>query len=223
MQPHSDTLVRGRAPAVAANKLIRNTYWLLSLTLLFSAAMAGVAMVTGAPMLNIWIVLGGYFGLLFLTSALRNSAWGLLAVFGLTGFMGYTLGPVLNAYITQYSNGAQLVMYAMGATGIIFIGLSLYALRSGRDFSYLGGFLTAGILLGFIAALANIFLQMPVLALVVSSMFVLLMCGLILWQTSAMVRGGETNYIMATVTLYVALYNLFTSLLHLLGVFGGED
>lgn len=223
MPQTAEVLARHRTAVAATNKLIRNTYWLLSLTLLFSAAMAGVAMTTGAPMLNVWLVLGGYFGLLFLTNWLRNSAWGLLAVFALTGFMGYTLGPVLSAYVTHYANGAQLVMYAMGSTGLIFVGLSLYALRSGRDFSFLGGFITAGILVGFIAAIANIFLQLPVLALVVSSMFVLLMCGLILWQTSAMVRGGETNYIMATVTLYVALYNLFTSLLHLLGVFGGED
>lgn len=207
----------------ATNSVIRNTYILLSATLIFSAAMAGVAMAANAPMLNIWLVLGGYFGLLFATHKLRDSAWGLLAVFGLTGFMGFTLGPILNAYIAAYGNGAQLVMYAAGSTGAIFIGLSAYALGSKRDFSFMGGFLIAGILVAFIAGIANIFLAMPVLSLVVSSMFVMLMCGYILWQTSAMIHGGETNYISATVSLYVSIYNLFTSLLQLFGVFGGEE
>ncbi|HEC12698.1 MAG TPA: Bax inhibitor-1/YccA family protein [Acidiferrobacteraceae bacterium] len=219
----SQSISQGRDQALATNRLIRNTYMLLSMTLLFSAAMAGVALANNAPMPNIWLVLGGYFGLLFLTNYLRNSAWGLLSVFALTGFMGYTLGPVINIYLNLYSNGSQLVAYALGSTGAIFLGLSLYVLTTRKDFSYMGGFLMAGILVAFIAGVANIFLAMPILALVVSSMFVLLMCGLILWQTSAMVHGGETNYIMATVTLYVALYNLFTSLLQILGIFGGED
>jgi len=223
MAQQHQVLARRSEAVLATNSLIRNTYILLSMTLVFSAVMAGVAMATHAPMLNVWLVLGGYFGLLFLTTSLRNSAWGLLAVFALTGFMGYTLGPVLNAYITHYSNGSQLVAYALGGTGIIFLGLSGYALTTRKDFSFMGGFIMAGILLAFIAGVANIFLAIPVLALTVSSLFVLLMCGLILWQTSAMVHGGETNYIMATITLYVSLYNLFTSLLHLLGIFGGED
>ncbi len=223
MNPMTQTVARSREAVLATNSLIRNTYILLSLTLLFSAFTATVAVVSNAPPLNVWIVLGGYFGLLFLTSYLRNSAWGLLSVFALTGFMGYTLGPILNLYITHFSNGAQLVAYAMGATGVIFIGLSAYALTTRKDFSFMGGFLMAGILVAFIAAIANIFLAIPALALAVSSIFILLMCGLILWQTSAMVHGGETNYIMATITLYVALFNLFTSLLHLLGVFGGEE
>ncbi len=223
MNPMPASVVRRREAVLATNGLIRNTYILLSLTLLFSAAAAVFAMASSAPPLNVWLVLLGYFGLLFLTSALRNSAWGLLSVFALTGFMGYTLGPILNLYITTLANGAQLVAYAMGATGVTFLALSAYALSTRRDFSYMGGFLIAGILVAFIAAIANLFLGIPVLALAVSSMFVLLMCGLILYQTSAMVHGGETNYIMATITLYVAIYNLFTSLLHLLGVFGGDD
>ena len=213
----------GQATALATNSLIRNTYILLSLSLLFSAATAGFAMATHAAMMNVWVVLGGYFGLLFLTNYLRNSAWGLLSVFALTGFMGYTLGPVLNAYISHYGNGSQLVAYALGSTGVIFLGLSGYALSSRKDFSFMGGFIAAGILIAFIAAIANIFLTIPALGLAVSSMFILLMCGYILYQTSAMVHGGETNYIMATVSLYVSIYNLFTSLLHLLGVFGGDD
>ena len=219
----TQTAVYQQESALTTNSLIRNTYTLLSMTLLFSAATAGFAMVTQAPMVNIWLVLGGYLGLFFLTNYLRNSAWGLLSVFALTGFMGYTLGPILNAYISHYANGSQLVAYALGSTGAIFLGLSGYALTSRRDFSFMGGFIGAGILIAFIAAIANIFLGIPALGLAVSSMFVLLMSAYILYQTSAMVHGGETNYIMATVGLYVTIYNLFTSLLQLLGVFGGDD
>ncbi len=223
MNPMTRSITHRPEAALATNSLIRNTYILLSLTLLFSAATATFAVVTNAPPVNVWIVLGGYFGLLFLTSSLRNSAWGLLSVFALTGFMGYTLGPILNIYITTLSNGAELVAYALGATGVIFLGLSGYALTTRKDFSFLGGFLMAGILVAFIAAIANIFLAIPALGLAVSSLFILLMSGLILWQTSAMVHGGETNYIMATITLYIAIYNLFLSLLQILGIFGGED
>ena len=219
----TQTAVYQQESVLATNSLIRNTYTLLSMTLLFSAATAGFAMVTQAPMVNIWLVLAGYFGLFFLTNYLRNSAWGILSVFALTGFMGYTLGPILNAYISHYANGSQLVAYALGSTGAIFLGLSGYALTSRRDFSFMGGFIGAGILIAFIAGIANIFLGIPALGLAVSSMFVLLMSAYILYQTSAMVHGGETNYIMATVGLYVTIYNLFTSLLHLLGIFGGDD
>ena len=208
---------------LATNRVIRNTYILLSMTLLFSAAMAGLAMASNAPIMNIWLVLGGYFGLLFLTHILRNSAWGIAAVFALTGFMGYTLGPILNAYIAHYSNGSQLVMYAMGSTGAIFLGLSGYALTTRKDFSFMGGFLMVGILVAFIAGIANIWLAIPALSLAVSSMFVLLMAALILYQTSAIIHGGETNYVLATVTLYVSIYNLFTSLLQIFGIFGGDD
>ena len=212
-----------RTSVLATNSVIRNTYILLALTLIFSAATAGFAMITQAPMLNVWLVMIGYFGLMFTTRALRNSAWGILSIFALTGFMGYTLGPVLNLYIANFSNGSELVLYAAGSTGAIFLALSAYALSTRRDFSYLGGFITAGILVAFIAAIANIFLHMAGLALVVSSMFVLLMCGYILYQTSALINGGETNYIMATVSLYVAIYNLFMSLLQILGIFGGNS
>lgn len=208
---------------LATNRVIRNTYILLSMTLLFSAATAGLAMASNAPIMNVWIVLGGYFGLLFLTHVLRNSAWGIASVFALTGFMGYTLGPILNAYIAHYSNGSQLVMYAMGSTGAIFLGLSGYALTTRKDFSFMGGFLMVGILVAFIAGIANIWLAMPALSLAVSSMFVLLMAALILYQTSAIIHGGETNYVLATVTLYVTIYNLFTSLLQIFGIFGGDD
>ena len=168
------------------------------------------------------LTLAGYFGLLFATSKFRNSGLGLVSVFALTGFMGYTLGPILNAYLSL-ANGGQIVMTAMGGTGVIFLGLSGYALASRKDFSFIGGFLMVGILVAFIGGLAAVFLEMPMLSLAVSAMFVLLMAGLILFETSNIIHGGETNYIMATVSLYVSIFNLFTSLLHLLGVMGGDE
>ena len=208
---------------LATNKVIRNTYALLSLTLLFSAMTAGLAMALDFPYPGIMITLIGYFGLLFLTVKLRNSVWGLASVFALTGFMGLTLGPILNAYVNHFANGSQLVMMAMGGTGLTFVGLSGYALTTRKDFSFMGGFLMAGVLIAFLAGLGAIFFSLPGLALAVSSMFVALMAGMILYQTSELIHGGETNYIMATVGLYVSIYNLFTSLLHLLGVFSGDD
>ncbi len=219
-QPYA---VTGSSEAgLATNKLIRNTYTLLSLTLLFSALTAGIAMAMNMPYMGPLLTLGGYFGLLFLTHWLRNSAWGLLAVFALTGFMGLTLGPLLNAYISNYANGTQLVMTALGGTGVIFLGLSGYALTTRKDFSFMGGFLMVGILVAFLAGLGAWIFSIPALSLAVSAMFILLMSGLILYQTSEMIHGGETNYIMATITLYVAIYNLFMSLLHLLAAFAGE-
>lgn len=205
------------------NKVIRNTYMLLSMTLLFSAVTAGISMLYNIPHPGVLITLVGYFGLLFLTAALRNSAWGILSVFALTGFMGLTLGPILNAYVNTFTNGTQLVMTALGGTGSIFIGLSAYALTTKKDFSFMGGFLMVGILVAFLAGIASLIFAMPILHLVVSGMFVLLMSGYILYQTSLLVHGGERNYIMATVSLYVSIYNLFLSLLHLLAVFTGRE
>jgi modulator of FtsH protease len=153
---------------------------------------------------------------------LRNSVWGLVSVFALTGFMGLTLGPILSMYLS-IPNGDQIVMTAMGGTGVIFLGLSGYALTTRKDFSFLGGFLMVGILVAFLAGIASLFFSMPGLSLAVSAMFVLLMSGLILYQTSQIIHGGETNYIMATVTLYISIYNLFVSLLQLLGAFGGNE
>lgn len=207
---------------VASNKLIRNTYILLSMTLLFSAVTAGIAMVMNLPHPGLLLTLAGYFGLLFATARFRNSALGLAFVFALTGFMGYTLGPILNAYLAM-PNGSQVVMTAMGATGAIFLALSGYALLSRKDFSFMGGFLMVGILVAFLAGLGAVFFEMPGLSLAVSAMFVLLMSGLILYETSSIVHGGQTNYIMATVTLYVSIFNLFTSLLHLLGFMNSEE
>ncbi len=216
MRPHAQSSV------LATNKVIRNTYILLSMTLLFSAMVAGVSMALNLPHPGIILTLGGYFGLLFLTSKFRDSTLGLAFVFALTGFMGYTLGPMLNAYLSL-PNGGQVVMNALGGTGVIFLGLSGYALTSRKDFSFMGGFLMVGILVAFFAGLGALFFEMPALSLAVSSMFVLLMAGLILYQTSSIIHGGETNYIMATVTLYVSIFNLFTSLLHLLGALSGDD
>lgn len=219
----SDHLVRPAAESVlATNKVIRNTYTLLSMTLLFSALTAGISVALNLPHPGLIITLVGYFGLLFLTSKFQNSAMGLVFVFALTGFMGLTLGPIVNAYLNM-PNGAEVVMTAMGMTGIIFMGLSAYALTSKKDFSFMGGFLMAGILVAFLAGLGAIFLEMPALSLGVSAMFVLLMSGLILYETSNIIHGGETNYIMATVTLFVAIFNLFTSLLHLLGFMNSSD
>jgi len=216
--------VTSRAESVlATNKLIRNTYTLLSLTLLFSAFTAGLSVLFNFPSMGPIVTLAGYFGLLFLTTKLRNSAWGLLSVFALTGFMGLTLGPLINAYIQFFSNGTELVMLAMGGTGTIFLALSGYALTTRKDFSFMGGFIMVGVLVAFLAGIAALIFSIPALSLAVSVMFILLMSGFILYQTSEMVHGYETNYIMATVSLYVSIYNLFTSLLHLLGAFSGEE
>ncbi len=203
---------------IVINSTLKNTYLLLSMTLLFSAAMAGLSMSMNWPPLGIVPTLVGYFGLLFLTSKFSNSALGLLFVFALTGFMGITLGPILSLYMTNLPNGSSIIMTAMGGTGVIFVALSAYAVISHKDFSFMGGMLMAGILVGFLMGLGAIFFQMPMLSLAVSAMFILLMSGLILYQTSAIVHGGETNYINATVTLFVSILNLFTSLLHILGI-----
>ncbi|MBL8446476.1 MAG: Bax inhibitor-1/YccA family protein [Zoogloeaceae bacterium] len=208
--------------ALAANKVIRNTYLLLSLTLAFAAATAGVSAALNLPHPGILITLVGYFGLLFAVHKLQNSGAGILAVFALTGFMGYTLGPIINRYL-GLPNGGEIVMQAMGATAVIFVGLSAYALTTRKDFSFLGGFLTVGILLAFMGGLAAIFLEIPALSLTVSAAFVLLMSGLILYETSNIIHGGETNYVLATVTLFVSIFNLFTSLLQLLGFMGQDD
>jgi modulator of FtsH protease len=218
----NNSLNTAASTVLSTNRVLRNTYALLSLTLLFSAMTAGITMALNLPHPGILLTLGGYFGLLFATSHFRNTGLGLVFVFALTGFMGYTLGPILNSYLAL-PNGGQMVMTALGSTGVIFIGLSAYVSITQKDFSFMGSFLFAGILVAFIAGLAAIFFEMPMLSIVVSSMFVLLMSGLILFETSNIIRGGETNYIMATVTLFVALFNLFTSLLHLIGFMNNSE
>jgi len=207
---------------LSSNKVIRNTYLLLSLTLLFSAITAGAAMALNLPHPGLIITMVGYFGLLFLTNKFRNQGLGIACVFALTGFMGYTIGPMLNTYL-GLPNGGQTVMMAFGATAAIFVALSAYALTSRKNFNYMGGFLTAGILVAFLASLGAYFFEIQALSLAVSAAFVLLMSGLILYETSEIIHGGETNYVLATVTLFVAIFNLFVSLLQLLGFVNSND
>lgn len=214
--------VNTQTDVLATNKVLRNTYALLSMTLLFSAVTAGTSMTLNLPHPGILITLAGYFGLLFAVYKFRDSAYGLGFVFALTGFMGYTLGPVLSSYL-NLANGSQIVTNALLGTGLLFVGLSAYALTSKKDFSFMGSFLMVGIIVAFLAGLGAFFFEMPTLSLVVSAMFVLLMSGLILYETSNIIHGGETNYILATVSLYVAIFNLLTSLLHLLGFMSGEE
>ena len=212
-----------RTTSVAVNRVLRNTYILLSMTLLFCAATAGLSVYMHWPHPGLILTLVGYFGLLFLTTRFRNSVLGLVCVFALTGFMGITLGPIISYYLTAFPNGSEIVMTAFGGTGLIFLGLSAYALTTRKNFAFIGGMLFAGILAAFIMSLAAIFFNLPALSIAVSGMFILLMSGLILYQTSAIVHGGETNYIMATVTLFISIYNLFLSLIHILGIFGGRE
>jgi len=222
IQPAARTATSSGQSVMATNTVIRNTYLLLSMTLLFSALTAGVSVALKLPHPGLIVTLVGYFGLLFLTNRLRNSGWGVASVFALTGFMGYTLGPIIGHYL-GLANGGQTVMMAMAGTATIFVGLSGYALTTRKDFSFMGGFLMVGVLVAFLAGLGAIFFEIPALSLTVSAAFVLLMSGLILYETSNIIHGGETNYVMATVTLFVAIFNLFTSLLHLLGFMNGDD
>jgi len=208
------------------NKVLRNTYLLLGATLSFSAVCAMLAMAANVQMPSgfggIILFLVGAYGLLFLTQALRNSVWGLVSCFAFTGFMGYTLGPLLNAYIANFHNGAEMIMTALGGTGLIFFGLSAYVLTTRKNFSFLSGFLTIGIFVLLIAMVANIFLKMPALQMVISACFTLFASAMILWQTSEIINGGERNYVMATISLFVSIYNLFISLLQLLSIFSGD-
>jgi modulator of FtsH protease len=201
------------------NQTLVNTYRLLSATLLFSGVMAYVSMAIGFPHLGL-LTLVGYFALLFAVHKLQNSSYGILAVFALTGFMGFTLGPILNYYL---ATNPAIVVQSLVGTAVIFGSLSVYAIISKKDFSFMGGMLMVGIITAFVAAIANVFLEIPALSLTISAVFILLMSGLILFETSNIIHGGQTNYIMATVSLFVAIYNLFLSLLQILGVMGGDD
>lgn len=209
------------ATVLETNSVIRNTYMLLGASLLFSAAMAAVAMVTNAPSLGL-LTFAVYFGLLFLINATRNSAMGIVAVFALTGFMGFTLGPFLNYYMHNFANGYQLIATALGGTGVIFFGLSGYALTTRKSFSYLAGFLLSGSIVLLLAVVAQMFFPMPMLQLAISGAFILFSSAMILFETSQIIEGGQRNYILATVSIYLALYNLFISLLQILSFFGGQ-
>ena len=226
MNAFPDVRSRAGASGIALDgdvaRVLRNTYALLAMTLLASAGTAALAMATSAPPLPWWMTLAGFFGLLLLVGAVRNSVWALPAVFALTGFMGFTLGPMLSAYLAL-PGGPALVTQAFAGTAAVFLALSGYVLTTRRDFSFLGGFVTAGMVVLLLAAVGALLFELPTLSLVVSAGAVLLMSALILYETSQIVNGGERNYVMATVALYVSIYNLFTSLLHLLGVFGSEE
>jgi modulator of FtsH protease len=208
---------------LATNKVLRNTYLLLSMTFIFSAFTAFMSYASGAKMLHPVLLIAGMYGLMFLTHALQNSPLGLLSVFAFTGFMGYVIGPILNATIAMYSNGPQIVATAFGGTGIIFFGLSAYALTTRKDFSYLNGFLFVAVMVALLGMIAGIFFQIPAIQLMISAAFVLISSGLVLFQTSEIIHGGETNYIRATVSLYVSIYNLFVSLLQILSSLSGRE
>lgn len=223
LRPTNTTSERsGYQSTIATHQVLRNTYLLLSLTLLFSAVMAGVAMTTGAPPLHWLIQLAGMFGLLFLTMALRNSGWGIVSVFAFTGFVGYTLGPMLNTYLANFTNGSELILTSLGATGIIFVALSGYVLTTKKDFSFMGGFLFIALLGAIILSFAGMLFNMPVMNIAISGAFVLIFSGYILYDTSRILHDGETNYVMATISLYINILNLFLSLLRILSYFAGN-
>ena len=200
-------------PAVI--KVLRNTYMLLGVTLAFSAAMAGVAMSLNVPHFGLWTLLP-YFLCLWMTEKNKNNASGILWVFALTGWLGFTLGPILNMYLAV--RGSEPIMLALGSTALVFFAASAFVMTTRKNLNFMTGFLITGMLVAFVAAIANIFLQIPALALTISAAFALISTGMIMWQTSAIIHGGERNYISATVTLFVMIYNLFLSLLHLFGM-----
>ncbi|MFC0338663.1 modulator of FtsH protease [Kushneria avicenniae] len=203
--------------SVESHKVLRNTYMLLAMTLMFSAVTAGIAMSMGIQRMNIFIFFIGAYGLMFLVHKTANSAAGLLSTFAFTGFMGFTLGPILSAYLTL-SNGPQLIMTALGMTAATFVGLSAVALITRKDFSFLGNFIMAGAIVLILAMVVAMIFNISGLALAVSAGFVLFASAVILFETSQIIHGGQTNYILATISLYVAIYNLFISLLSLLGL-----
>jgi modulator of FtsH protease len=219
---HLSQVMRGNAQAALDTNVasvLKNTYMLLGLTIAFSSIVAYLSM--GAPRPGILITLVGFYGLFFLTAKLRDSVWGLVSTFALTGFMGYTLGPVIGMFAG--AGAMHIVANALGLTAFVFFGLSAYVLTTRKDFSFLGGFLVAGFFVLIGAMLLSFFMQIPGLQLAISAAFVLFSSAAILYETSNIIHGGERNYIMATVGLYVSIYNLFVSLLHLLSAFSGED
>lgn len=217
------SIVRGAEHAVSANKVLKNTYLLLSATLAFSALMAVVSMAVQLPS---WMYLVSVIGAIvmgmFVLPRTANSAAGIGVIFAITGLLGLGLGSILTMYLAL-PKGPEIIATAFGGTGLIFLGLSGYALTSKRDFSFLGGFVFAGMMVVVLAIIANLFLQMPALALAISGAIILLMSAFILFDTSRILKGGETNYIMATYGLYLSIFNIFVSLLQILGIMGGDD
>lgn len=205
-----------RHSLLSTHKVLRNTYFLLSLTLAFSALTATASTLLRLPAPGLILMLVGFYGLLFLTHRLANSPAGILATFALTGFMGYTLGPLLSMLLA--SGAGDVIMLALGGTAVVFFCCSAYVLTTRKDMSFLSGMMMAGFVVLLVAVVANLFLHIPALSLAISVMFILFSSGAILWETSNIIHGGETNYIRATVSLYVSLYNIFVSLL---SIFGG--
>jgi len=212
----------GVESVISTNKVLKNTYMLLGMTLLFSAVTAGISMAMGLGHGAALVLMLVGFGLLFVVNRTADSSKGLIAVFAFAGVMGASIGPMLNYYLAM-PGGPALVMQALGGTAVVFFGLSAYALTTRKDFSYMGGFLMVGLLVAVVAMIANIFLAIPALSLTISAAVVMIMSGLILFDTSRIINGGETNYIRATVALYLDIYNLFIHLLHLLTAFSGDD
>ena len=212
----------GVESVLSTNKVLKNTYMLLGMTLLFSAITAGISMAVGLGQGAALVLMLVGFGLLFVVNRLADTSKGLLAIFAFTGVMGASIGPMLNYYLAM-PGGPALVMQALGGTAVVFFGLSAYALTTRKDFSYMGGFLMVGLLVAVVAMIANIFLAIPALSLTISAAVVMIMSGLILFDTSRIINGGETNYIRATVALYLDISNLCIHLLSLLTAFGGED
>ncbi|MDA8484442.1 Bax inhibitor-1/YccA family protein [Pseudomonas resinovorans] len=222
MNEQNYALNPAQAEQLEVSRVLRNTYGLLALTLAFSGLVAYVAQQMRVPYPSIFVVLVGFYGLFFLTVKLRDSAWGLISTFALTGFMGYTLGPILNMYLGM-PNGGEVVSSAFAMTALVFFGLSAYVLTTRKDMSFLGGFITAGFFVLIGATLVSLFFNISGLQLAISAGFVVFSSVCILFQTSAIIHGGERNYIMATISLYVSIYNLFISLLQLVGVFSSDD
>ena len=221
--PTSIMTARTTSAAVTTNKLIRNTYTLLALTLLFSAATGGISMVLNVGHgLSLGASLVAMGLIWFVLPRTANSASGIGVVFAITGLLGFGLGPMLNAYL-RVPNGTQLVMTALGGTGVIFLGLSGYALATKRDFSFMGGFLFVGMLVVLGASLLNIFFAVPAMTLAISAGVIMLMSGFILFDTGRLVNGGETNYVLATVSLYLSIFNIFINLLQILGITSRDD
>ncbi len=223
MYDNQTVISRGRESVLETNKVIRNTYSLLSMTLLFSALMAFVGTVIHiSPMVSLISSFGAMGLLWFVLPRTAQSAAGIGVVFAITGLLGLGLGPMLNHYLAM-SHGGQLVMTSLGGTGVIFLGLSGYALTTRKNFSFMAGFLMVGLLVVVLASLGNIFFLIPALQLAISAAVIMLMAGFILFETSQLIHDPNANYIMATASLYLSILNIFTSLLQILGVFGRDD
>lgn len=207
---------------VSTNTVLKNTYTLLAMTMLFSALMAGISMAIAIPyMFSMVSSLGAMALIWFVLPRYENSTAGIGVVFAITGLLGFGLGPILSMYLAL-PNGAATVATAMGGTGIIFLALSGYALVTQKDFTFLGGFLMVGLIVVIMGVIANLFFQMPAMSLAISGGIILIMSGFILFDTSRIINGGETNYIRATVSLYLSIYNIFLSLLQILGIMGDD-